>query len=146
MKSLRNRMLFIAAFALAAVCASATPVSAQNAFQGSFTLPHEVQWQNATLPAGVYTFEMKSLNTPARILIHGPNGYQFITALVADEKTSERSMLLVQRQSGRSVVSELYLAEIGRCLRYAVPKAREDAELAKTPARTEQIVVAVNVK
>ena len=51
MKSLRNRMLFIAAFALAAVCASAIPVSAQNAFQGSFTLPHEVQWQNATLPA-----------------------------------------------------------------------------------------------
>ncbi len=146
MKSLRNRMLFIAAFALAAVCASAIPVSAQNAFQGSFTLPYEVQWQNATLPAGVYTFEMKSLNTPARIIIHGPNGYQFITALVADEKTSERSMLLVQRQSGRSVVSELYLAEIGRRLRYAVPKAREDAELAKAPARTERIVVAVNVK
>jgi hypothetical protein len=134
MKSIRNRMLVIAAFALAAVCASAIPVSAQSAVKGSFTLPHEVQWQGATLPAGEYTFDMKSLATPARIIIHGPNGFRFITALVANERSSE------------SVVSDLYLAEVGRCLRYDVPKSREDAEIAQAPASTERILVAVNIK
>jgi len=146
MKSIRNRMLVIAAFALAAVCVSVIPVSAQSAVKGSFTLPHEVQWQGATLPAGDYTFDMKSLGTPARIIIHGPNGFRFITALVADEKSSERSMLLVQQRGGKSVVSDLYLAEVGRCLRYAVPKSREDAEIAQAPASTERILVAVNIK
>jgi hypothetical protein len=146
MKSLRNRMLVITAFALAAVCASATPVSAQNAFQGSFTLSHEVQWQNATLPAGAYTFEMKSVASPALITLHGPNGYQFITALVVNQRSSERSMLMVQQRNGKSIVSDLYLAEIGRCLRYPVPKSREDAELAQAPAKIERIQVAVNVK
>jgi hypothetical protein len=139
-------MLIIAAFAVAAVCASAVPVSAQSAFQGSFTLAHQVQWQNATLPAGDYTFQIESFSAPSRITIHGPNGYQFITAMVADQKSSERSMLLVQQRNGKSVVSDLYLAEVGRCLRYAVPKSREDAELAQGPATTERILVAVNAK
>ena len=80
MKSLRNRMLVIAAFASAAVFASAIPASAQDACQGSFTLTHEVHWQNATLPAGDYTFQMKSVASPSRILLKGPNGYQFISA------------------------------------------------------------------
>jgi len=145
-KSLRNRMLFIAVFALAAVCASAIPVSAQSAFKGSFTLPHEIQWQRATLPAGAYTFEIKSLNGPALMTVHGPNGAQFIAALVSNEKSSEQSMLVVQQRGGKSVVSELYLAEVGRCLRYAVPKSREDAEIAQAPASAERIRVVVNIK
>src|SRR5260370_259995 len=95
MKSIRNRMLVIAAFALAAVCVSVIPVSAQSAVKGSFTLPHEVQWQGATLPAGDYTFDMKSLGTPARIIIHGPNCFRFITPLVAYGKRSERHVPLV---------------------------------------------------
>src|SRR5260370_40373825 len=146
MKSIRNRMLVIAAFALAAVCVGVTPVSAQSAVKGSFTLPHEVQWQGATLPAGDYTFDMKSLGTPARIIIPGPKGFRVITALVTDEKSSERSLLLVQQRGGKSVVSDLYLAPVGRCLRYAVPKSREDAKIAQAPASTERILVAVNIK
>lgn len=145
MKSLRNRMLVIAAFAFAFVCASAIPVSAQVAYQGSFTLAHQVQWQNATLPAGDYTFEMQSVAKP-RIILRGPNGPQIITAMVADEKPSERSMLLVQQRNGKSVVSDLYLAKIGLCLRYYVPKSREDAKLAQAPAATERILVSVNAK
>src|ERR1700676_4647816 len=89
MKTLRNRILVIAAFALAVVCASAVPVSAQSAYQGSFTLAHQIQWQNATLPAGSYTFELKSVANPSLIIVHGPNGPQIITAMVADEKSSE---------------------------------------------------------
>ena len=146
MKTLRNHMLVIAAFALAIVCASAVPVSAQSAYQGSFTLAHQIQWQNATLPAGSYTFELKSVASPSLIIVHGPNGSQLVTAQVADEKPSERSMLLVQQRNGKSVVSDLYLAKIGLCLRYYVPKSREDAKLAQAPTSTERILVSVNAK
>ena len=84
MRSLRNRVFAIAVLALAAVCLSATPASAQAVVRGSFTLTHEVRWQNAVLPPGVYTFEIKSLAAPSTITLKGPHGYQFVTALVAN--------------------------------------------------------------
>jgi hypothetical protein len=145
MKS-QNRIAVIAAFALAAVCATAVPASAQNAYQGSFTLSHQVRWQNATLPAGDYTFELRSLSTPSQMIVHGPNGSSFIAAIVSDEKVSPTSMLIIETRRAGSFVSELRLAQAGRTLRYSVPKAPKDVELAQGPATTEQILVAVNVK
>jgi hypothetical protein len=146
MKSLRNRMLVIASFALAAVGASAIPAAAQDVCKGSFTLPHEVRWQNATLPAGDYTFEMKSLANPSLILVKGPKGYGFIPAIVADEKASAQSMLIIENRGNTSTVTELRLSAIGRVLRYTAPKAPKEVEVAQGPAKTEQILVAMNVK
>ena len=144
MKSLRNRVLAIAVFALATVCASAIPASAQGVCQGSFTLTHEVRWQNATLSAGDYTFEIKSLSLPATMTVKGPNGSVFVTAMVVNEKAGEQSMLIVENRGGSSAISELRLAAIGRSLRYAVPKAPKDVELAQVTR--EQILVATNAK
>jgi hypothetical protein len=146
MTSLRNRMLVIAAFALAAVCASATPAAAQGVYKGSFTLPHEVRWQNATLPAGDYTFELKSLDTPSLITLKGPNGSRFIPALVANNQASEQSMLVVEMRGSVAAVTELHLSGIGRTLRYAAPKAPKDVELAQGPVTREQVLVAMKAK
>jgi hypothetical protein len=146
MKSLRYRMLVIAGFALAAVCASAVPASAQLVCKGSFTLSHEVRWQNATLPAGDYTFEMRSLASPSTITLKGPNGSQFVTAMVANETNSDQSMLIVENRGSHSTIAELRLPSIGRSFRYAVPKLPKDVEVAQGPVRREQVVVAVNVK
>jgi len=146
MKSLRNHMLVIASFALAAVGASAIPAPAQDVCKGSFTLPREVRWQNATLPAGDYTFEMKSLGAPSLITVKGPDGSHFITALVADQKASAQSMLIIENRGNTSTVRELRLSAIGRSLRYAVPKAPKEVEVAQAPATSEQILVAMNVK
>ena len=144
MKSLRNRVLVIAALALAAVCASAIPASAQAAYKGSFTLTHEVRWQSAKLPAGDYTFEIRSLSMPATMIVKGPNGSQFVTAVVVDQKASDQSMLIVENRGSSSAISELRLANIGRSLHYATPKAPKDVELAQVTR--EQILVALNVK
>jgi hypothetical protein len=141
-----NRVFVIAAFALAAVCASAVPASAQAVYQGSFTLPHAVRWQTATLPAGNYTFRLESLATPARLIVKGANGSQFVSAIVCDEKISEQSMLIVENRGNSSSVRELRLADIGRALRYSTPKAPKDVELAQGPVTREQILVAMNVK
>jgi hypothetical protein len=146
MTSLRNRMLVVASFALAAIFASATPAAAQQAFKGSFTLTHEVRWQKATLPAGDYTFEMKSVSVPSLITLNGPNGYQFIPALVANERDSEQSMLVIETHGSISAVTELRLSSIGRTLRYAAPKAPKDVELAQGPVTREQVLVAMKAK
>lgn len=143
MKSLRNRVLVIAALALAAVCASAIPASAQG-YKGSFTLTHEVRWQQAKLPAGDYTFEIRSLTMPATMTVKGPNGSQFVTAVVVDQKASDRSMLIVDNRNGSSAISELRLANIGRVLHYATPKAPKDVELAQITR--EQVLVALIAK
>jgi hypothetical protein len=147
MKSLRNRVLIIAAVALPVVCASAVPASAQLVCKGSFTLSQEVHWQTATLPPGDYTFEMQSLASPYRIILKGPNGSSFISAVVANEEAdNDQSMLVVEHRGGRSTISELRLSTIGRTLRYAVPKAPKETELAQDPVTTEHILVAVNAK
>ena len=143
MKSFQNRMLTIAAVALAAISASAPRASAQAA-TGSFTLPNEVRWQASTLPAGDYTFRMDSAATPARIVLNGPKGYSFISALVADRgDVSEQSSLTIEHRGSTSIVRELYLGQLGVRLRYYVPKGPKDMELAQGPVTTERILVAM---
>ena len=146
MTSFRNRMLVIAISALAAIVASASPAAAQNVVQGSFTLSHQVRWQNVTLPAGDYTFEMKSLSAQSNIIVSGPNGRSFITALVANEKNWDQSILIVETRGSVSAVTELRLSAIGRTLRYAAPKAPKDVELAQGPVTREQVLVAMRTK
>ena len=139
MKSLRNRVLAIVVFALAGVFAGAVPVSAQSAAKGSFTLYHQVRWHNAMLEPGDYTFEIKSLAGP--MVLKGPNGAQFISALfVSGEKPTNQSMLVVENRGSESFVRELRLGPVGCSLRYSVPKAPKDIELAKVTR--EHILVA----
>ena len=143
MTSLRNRMLVIAALALAAICASAVPASAQAVCAGSFTLPNEVRWQGWTFPAGDYTFRMDSVAT-ARLTLKGPNGSAFVHAVVADKAAhGEQSTMTILRRGSRAVVHDLYLAQIGLRLEYRVPKATKGELIANGPATTESILIAM---
>ena len=144
MTSLRNRMLVTAALALAAICASAVPASAQAVYAGSFTLPHEVRWQGGTLPAGDYTFRMDSKAAPAWIKLTGPNGSKFVSAIVADkDDRGGQSSLTIVRRGSKAFVHNLYLAQIGLRLKYNVPKASNGELIAEGPVTTERILVAM---
>ena len=68
MKSYRSRILVIVALGLLAASAGVSPAAAQSgaACTGSFTLPDEVRWQGRVMPAGDYTFVLKSAALPAR--------------------------------------------------------------------------------
>ena len=144
MTSLRNRMLVIAALASAAICASAVPASAQGVCSGSFTLPNEVRWQGWTFPAGDYTFRMDSAAMPARIMLNGPKGYEFVSGVVADKDAGGgQSSLTIVHRGGRAFVRELYLASIGLRIHYGVPKASKEQLLARGPMTTERILVAM---
>ena len=144
MKSLRNRVLAIAALGIATICANASPATAQvTAFKGSFTLPNEVRWQGATLPAGDYTFSLKSASGPDLIQLQGPKGGSFVISLTASkDDVSDRSVMTIEHRAGMSIVRELYLAQLGLRLHYYVPKPAKDEQLAQGPVTTEQVLVA----
>ena len=146
MKINMNRVFTIAAVGLFSVVASALPTSAREAAKGHFTLPYEVRWQGATLPAGDYTFSFASLAPQTPMVLSGPNGTVFELGYInTSEPSSRTSVLILERHKGVYVVREADLASLGMDIRYDVPKhLREDKELAQGPA--DRILVAMVVK
>jgi hypothetical protein len=146
MKSTFLRILTIATLGLIAVCASASVASAQNAFKGKFTLPEDVRWGNASLPAGDYTMSVKSIGLPVLVTLEGSNGGTFIMTGVTDKRDlGGSSNLTIERRNGDRFVSKLYLADFGMELKYQVPsQAKGERELAQGPASTEQVLIAKN--
>ena len=144
MKTNFTRIVAIATLGLIAICASASSAFAQNAFQGKFTLPNDVRWANATLPAGDYTFSLSSTTMSGRVFLQGPNGGAFILTSVIDErKAGGSSKLTIEHRGGISFVRSMYLADLGVELTYRAPGLpKKDVELAQGPASIEQVLIA----
>lgn len=144
MKNQRNRISAILALALVAFGISASLAMGQTAARGSFTLPFEVRWNSAVLPAGDYTFNMRSTAFPAQMILEGPNGRIFILGMVvSDEETGQGSSLTVNRRGGTRFVKDLYLANSGKRISYWEPKPPKDELLAQGPTTTEAIRVSI---
>ena len=144
MKTSFTRIVTIATLGLIAICASASSASAQNAFQGKFTLPNDVRWANATLPAGDYTFSLSSTTMSGRVFLKGPNGGAFILTSATDKRNEgDSSKLTIEHRGGISFVRSMYLADLGVELTYRAPGLpKKDVELAKGPVSTEQVLIA----
>jgi len=143
MKTNRIRLLAMAAVGLAAVCASAKPVSAQNAWQGSFTLPNEVHWQGAVLPAGEYTFSMESAASPNKMVVRGKDAAAIIVTIATSTGSkSQPSQLTIERRGDAYFVSEMYSADLGVQFRYSIPAPSKDELLAQNRASTEHVLIA----
>lgn len=145
MKANFSRMLAIATLGFIAICASANPASAQSASKGTFTLPEDVRWGNASLPAGDYSFSLKSAGLPAQIILQGPNGGAFIMTSSTDKRDQgESSNLTIERRGGTRFVRTMYLADLGLELRYAAPSIpKHERELVQGPVSTEQVLIAM---
>ena len=121
-------------------------MQAQPAFKGQFTLTEDVNWNGTELPAGNYDFTLDSRALPAKILLHGPNGFSFVlTSAVNGKERGETSMVTIERRNGSRYISELYLAEIGMDLRYRAPKLPNN-QIAQGPVTVEHVLVAMNGK
>jgi hypothetical protein len=146
MKNNLSRILAIVAIACIAVCAAPAPAAAQDAYKGRFTLTHDVRWAQILLPAGEYTFSLKSASLPAQILLSGPNGLAMVTTSATSTKISgASSSITLQHRGGMTTVSDLYLAELGMDLRYGAPKLPHN-EIAQGPQETEHVLVAMATK
>ena len=98
MKINRNRLLGVVAIGLLTMSAGASKTVAQRiAERGSFTLPFEVRWNSAVLPAGDYTFTMDSTGLNGTMNLQGPNGTIFLrTMALSDQDTNQRSALSIE--------------------------------------------------
>jgi hypothetical protein len=79
--------------------------NAQIAYEGKFTLAVETHWGSATLPAGDYTFTLKSNSNPYILYISGQGVSAIIMTNVTDQRVvSERPQLnLIETANGYTV-------------------------------------------
>jgi len=148
MTSLRNRVLTLVAAGLLSIGLGASASQAQAVYKGSFTLDHSIRWQNATMPAGDYTFTVESTTRSKPVLVTGPAGSVFQLPLVTSQgKIGDKSVLKLEWRGDNLCVREMDLAEVGLNIRYHVPKATEsDKLLAKAQTGTEQVLIAMTTK
>lgn len=102
--------------------------SAQPAWQGKFTLPYEVHWNHAVLPAGNYTITMESKHAPA--IIRTANGdrsfYTGVPAVVGSEAGG--ASLLITTRNGQHTVRSLNAPMLGTSFVFrAIPKSEREA-------------------
>jgi hypothetical protein len=134
------RFVYVAALAFSAFSVAPTLASAQSA-RGSFTLTHEVHWQNAIVPAGEYRYSIEP-NGPSSLITltkMSGNGAGFML-LVNDVETgvlTKQTRLIVVPTAAGSFVSSMELPESGVTLHFAVPtKVREVATTTTLAAAT----------
>ncbi len=132
---------------LAATCLIAAAANAAPVYSGKFTLPGEVRWGKAVLPAGEYVLTLESPSLPALVCIRATNGKTsaFVMPVgISPSHTNRSSALIIARRGNQRIVQALRLAEQELVLRY-VPQKPRDRE-ADLEASAEQEVTLVAAK
>ena len=142
MKKHISRIVAIAVLGLVTFLAISNRVQAAPAFKGHFTLTDDVVWNGRELPAGDYEFTLNSTAMPAKILLHGPNGYMWVlTSAQSGKDQGQVSNLTVEHRNGARYISSLYLADLGIDLLYRQPKLNEKT-IAQEPVTIEHVAIA----
>lgn len=105
--------------------------AAPPAFQGTFTLPSEVRWGIATLPAGDYSFTLDLDSGFGMIKVYrGINAVAMIPTVGPGDSESDRSEIVMEDGAVRKV----NLPQIGVSLNYPSPNSRHRAAPEETEA------------
>jgi hypothetical protein len=130
MKSLR-KFAYAVVLILSALSFEPSPAAAQDA-AGTFTLAHEVHWQNAIVPPGKYRFTIGSSGPAEMLTLRNLTGSASFMILVVDTEESlpsDSSQLVLVPRSAGSFVSTMRLPEFGLTLNFTVPaETREVAQ------------------
>ena len=120
--------------------------SAQD-FAGTFTLPCEVQWDQAVLPAGNYTITNNREHFAEYMTIRGEKGAVMVKYLShsLDFERSGKNTITLVRRNGRAVVTSLRLGALGREFFYPQPKS-EHPVMAEGPVLIQRIPISVGGK
>jgi hypothetical protein len=135
MKSI-HKYVYAAVLTLSALNFAPSLASAQEA-AGSFTLDHEVHWQNTLVPPGTYRFTVGAHGPTELLMVRDISGHGTgFMLLVSDTEVSKpldvSRMIIVSRPNG-SFVSSMQLPEFGLTLHFAVPSETREVAKAVTP-------------
>jgi hypothetical protein len=125
MKSIR-KFAYATLLTLSALNFAPSLASAQEK-AGHFTLPHEVSWQNAVVPAGDYRFTLQPMG-PSKLLTltktgGKPAAFMLLASAIEEPSGSEAGRLVIQSKFGKSYVSAMDLPEFEVALYFAAPAA-----------------------
>lgn len=124
-------------------CAIPANASGPSVYGGKFTLTTAVQWGQAMLPAGNYSFTLDSATNGGVVTVRGESQTVLIIARMTDtNNSSQHSSLLIVRHNGSAWVRAMHLAELGMDFYYAQPK-RESPSLAHGPELIQRVPIAV---
>jgi hypothetical protein len=142
MKSIR-KFAYAAVLTLSALTFAPSLASAQDE-GGTFTLTHEVHWQNAVVPAGEYKFTLQAMG-PSEMLrlrkISGAPASFMLLVNDTDANSSETAGLVIDSKAGESYVSAMNLPQLQVTLHFAAPRnfgkemARMDPSFTASSAR-----------
>jgi hypothetical protein len=133
-------MRLICKFAYAAVLGISmftlppTLAAAEDA-HGSFTLTHEVHWQECVLSPGDYSFSIKSEGPSELLMLRGINGTGTNAMMLVNDVESPKpdevsAMLTLVSRNGQRFVSTMALPEYDMTLHFTVPRESESREIA----------------
>jgi hypothetical protein len=148
MKSIRS-CLFATLLALSALGQFAGMAQAQETMQGKFTLPHEVRWEKAVVPAGEYGFSLQPVGSLKVLILQkvgGASGYGFIMVVHSSESIQPTNLneLVLVTKGDQTFVSSMQMARSGVAFYFAVPD--EPQHSGKQIARAEAVVASPSAR
>lgn len=105
--------------------------NAQPTFVGKFTLPYEVHWGQAVLPAGEYSIRMDSIAGPAKIM-PASGGWTVYTQFPSSADTEKGgTYLTITTLGNKRRVHSMNVPALGKSLIFAPFNKSEREELAR---------------
>ena len=104
----------------------ASVANAAPRYRGRFSLPYEVRWGQAVLPAGEYLLRFEDVRTRVFVVIQDAKSGKEVAYLAPKTKSEAqgKSALLIADKSNQRVVHSLRLAELGEVFIYEPALAR----------------------
>jgi hypothetical protein len=132
MKSLR-KFAYSALLILSALGLTPTLLAAQEG-RGSFTLTHEVRWQNIDVSAGEYEFTLHPTGASQLLVLRKADskgtGFMMLVNNTEEAGSSELARLILVSRSGTSYVSAMKVPQSGIQLHFAVPPETGEKQIA----------------
>jgi hypothetical protein len=125
---------------LIASCAFTSAASAQPIFVGKVTLPYEVRWNHAVLPAGEYFIRMdsKAAHAVLRSTTTNKSAYTSVPAIADGEKGG--AFLTVTMRGNERRVRSLNLPETAQSLIFE-PLSNTEREMLASAGRIDAVSV-----
>jgi hypothetical protein len=137
MTSIR-KFTYATLLALSTIMLAPALAGAQEPLRGQFTLPHDVRWENAVVPAGDYQFSLQP-EGPAGVLLLSKlsgkrTGFMFLVANMEETKPSVPNQLVLEAAPEGSYVSAMQLPEFGMTVHFSPPSHAVEKQLAAAAA------------